>query len=175
MATCLVHPDADNPLGQWYAVQVKPRSEQAVATSARNKGYDQFLPLYSVSRSWSDRTKRLDLPLFPGYLFCRLGNESWLPLLKTPGVCGLVGAGRVPIPIDDDEIDTIQACVRSGLLAEPHPFLRVGQSVRLQQGPLAGMEGFYVQDRKRHRIVVSVALLHRSVGIEIDREWVEPI
>lgn len=90
-------------------------------------------------------------------------------------MCGLVGAGRTPIPIDDTEICAIQACVRSRLLAEPYPFLPAGQVVRLQEGPLAGIEGYYIEHRKHHRIVVSVSLLQRSVAIKIDQDWAKPV
>lgn len=175
MGTCAAYLDSDNAVGQWFAIQVKPRSEKVVSASARNKGYEEFLPLYPVNRRWSDRIQRVDVPLFPGYVFCKLGSESRLPLLMIPGVSGLVGTGKIPIPIDETEICAIQACCRSGLLAEPHPFLRAGQIVQLQRGPLAGMEGYYVADRKRHRIVVTISLLQRSVGIEIDRDWVKPV
>jgi transcription antitermination factor NusG len=167
--------DSKNSLGSWFALHVKSRYEQRVAAIALNKGYRLFLPLYKARRRWSDRVQEVDLPLFPGYLFCRLGGESWLPLLKTPGVFGLVGVGKTAQPIDDTEITTIQATVESGLLAKPWPFMNFGQRVLLEHGPLAGTEGYYVEDRKQHRIVVSVSLLQRSVGIEIDREWVRPV
>ncbi len=164
----------DSPL-QWFAVQVKPRAEKVVAAIAANKGYEEFLPLQKVRRRWSDRVKLLDLPLFPGYLFCKLRAENRLPLLTIPGVCGLIGVGKTPLPIEDAEIENIQAAVRSGLWAEPCAFLSSGQLVRLEEGPLVGMEGFYVESRKQHRIIVSVTLLKRSIEIEIERDWIRPL
>jgi transcription antitermination factor NusG len=104
-----------------------------------------------------------------------LAGESRLPLLTTPGVLGLVGVGKTPLPIDDTEIAAIQATIESGLFAEPCPFMSFGQRVRLEEGPLAGLEGYYIDNRKQHRIVVSVSLLQRSVGIEIERDWVRPL
>lgn len=167
--------ESNNSSGKWFAVHVKSRSEQAIASIAENKGYPQFLPVYKTRRRWSDRVRQVELPLFPGYLFCRLTGESWLPLLTTPGVLGLVGIGKTPMPIDDTEVSAIQATIESGLFAEPCPFMSFGQRVHIDEGPLAGLEGYYVQNRKQHRIVVSVTLLQRSVGIEIERDWVRPV
>src|ERR1700691_2358771 len=115
------HPDsAPCP---WFALRVKSRSEKIVATIARNKGFEEFLPLYQSRRRWSDRFKSVDLPLFPGYVFCRLNPEFRLPVLTIPGVLSFVGIGKIPVPIADAEIDTIQRALGAGLLAEPYPFL----------------------------------------------------
>lgn len=160
---------------QWFAIQVKPRCEKLVATVARNKGFCEFLPVYKVRRRWSDRFKVLELPLFPGYVFCRVNTDYRLPLLTIPGVIGFVGLGKTPLPIAAEEIDSIQAAVASGLTAEPLPYFATGERVRLLEGPLAGLEGVYLQGRKQDRIVVSVTLLQRSMAIEIDRAWVAPV
>ena len=167
--------ESNNSSGNWFAVHVKSRSEKAIASMAQNKGYRHFLPTYKARRRWSDRIQPVELPLFPGYLFCHLAGESRLPLLKTPGVLGFVGVGKMPLPIDDTEIAAIQATVESDLFAEPCPFMSFGQRVRLDEGPLAGLEGYYVEDRKQHRIVVSVTLLQRSVRVDIERDWVRPL
>jgi transcription antitermination factor NusG len=160
---------------QWFAIRVKSRCEKVVSTIARNKGFEEFLPLYESRQRWSDRSKSVEFPLFPGYVFCRLNPQHRLPLLTIPGVLHFVGIGKTPVPIDDEEIIAIQSAVKSGLSAEPWPFLEAGQRVRLEDGPLAGMEGFLVEVRKRFRVVVSVTLLKRSVAVEIDREWVAPL
>ncbi len=160
---------------QWFALRVKSRCEKLVTTMARNKGFEEFLPLYECHRRWSDRLKSVELPLFPGYVFCRLNPQHRLPLLTIPGVLHFVGIGKAPVPIDDEEITAIQSAVKSGLSAEPWPFLEAGQRVRLEDGPLAGLEGLLVEVRKRYRVVVSVSLLKRSVAVEIDREWVAPL
>jgi transcription antitermination factor NusG len=166
---------SDSVQHPWFALRVKSRSEKLVSTIARNKGFEEFLPLYQSRRRWSDRFKSVELPLFPGYVFCRLNPEFRLPVLTIPGVMGFVGVGKVPAPIDDAEIAGIQAAMSAGLVAEPYPFLEVGQRVRLAEGPLAGLEGFLVDVRKQQRLAVSVSLLKRSVAVEIDRHWVRPL
>jgi len=160
---------------KWFALRVKPRFEKTVANIARNKGYEEFLPLCRSRRRWSDRFQSLELPLFPGYLFCQLNPEFRLPLLTIPGALHFIGIGRTPTPIDDDEIAALQTAMRSGLWAEPWPFLDVGQRVRLEEGPLASLEGLLIEVRKKQRLIVSVTLLKRSVAVEIERDWVRPL
>lgn len=160
---------------RWFALRVKSRCEKVVAMMAQNKGFEEFLPLYQSRRRWSDRLKSVELPLFPGYLFCRLDPQYRLPLLTIPGVLHFVGIGKIPVPIEDAEIAALQTAVRSGLLTEPWPFLEIGQRVRLDDGPLAGLEGILVGTSKQQRIVVSVTLLKRSVAVTIERHWATPL
>ena len=160
----------------WYAIRIQSRLGNVAAATLRGKGYEEFLPLYRSRRRWSDRIKELDLPLFPGYLFCRCDvNDRLMPILTTPGVIGIVGAGKTPIPVDDEEIEAIRAILRSGLAAHPWPFLQVGSKVYIERGPLTGLEGIIANTDKVYRLIVSVNLLQRSVAVEIDREWARPI
>lgn len=165
----------DDARNRWFALRVKPRFEKTVANIARNKGYEEFLPLHRFRRRWSDRFKPVELPLFPGYVFCQLNPEFRLPLLTIPGALHFIGIGRIPAPIDDEEIAALQAAMRSGLWAEPWPFLDVGQRVLLEKGPLAGLEGLLIEVRKKQRLIVSVTLLRRSVAVEVERDWVRPL
>ena len=159
----------------WFALRVKSRCEKAVAAMAHSKGFEEFLPVYRCRRTWSDRLKSVELPLFPGYVFCRLDPLHRLPLLTTPGVLHLVGIGRTPIPIDEGEIASIRIAVQSGLSIEPWTFLECGQRVRLEKGPLAGLEGIFTGDSNEERVVVSVSLLKRSMAVTIKRKWVTPL
>ena len=102
-------------------------------------------------------------------------SDRLLPILTTPGVIGIVGAGKTPVPIDDEEIEAVRAILRSGLAVQPWPLLRVGSKVYIEGGPLAGLEGIVTNTDKVYRLVVSVSLLQRSVAVEIDREWARPI
>ena len=153
----------------WVALTVKPRHEQVVAQTLRNKGFEDFVPLYRARRLWSDRVKWLDLPLFAGYVFCRFEGGSWLPVLETRGVRSIVGFGGRPSFISNAEIAAVQAIVASGLPAEPWPYVRVGQKVRIECGCLSGLQGILIRDKDPWRVVVSVELLPRSVSVEIHR------
>ena len=159
----------------WFALTAKPRHEKAVAENLRSKGLESFLPLYRVRRHWSDRIKSVDLPLFPGYVFCRFAYASRLPVLNTPGVRSVVGFANAPAPIADQEISRIQAIQASGLPAQPWPYVQVGQMARIEYGSLAGLEGVLIREKDSLRVVVSVELLQRAVAIEIDRDIIRAV
>ncbi len=159
----------------WYALHVRPRAERTVARFLEEKGYDLFLPLYKSRRRWSDRVKEIEQPLFPNYLFCRITASSAGRIVGTPGVIRIVGAANAPIEVDECEIDALRLVVAAQMRVEPWPFLRVGQKVAITMGPLTGLEGLLVRIASRERLVLSVSLLQRSVAVEIDGAWVEPV
>ena len=146
-----------------------------MASALLAKGYEGFLPLYRCKRRWSDRIKEIELPLFDGYMFCRFDVMRRLPILVTPGVIRVVGIANNPTPVDEDEIAAIFSIVMAGAQAEPHPYLLVGQRVRIDRGTLSGVEGILLAEKKPARLVVSVTLLQRSVAVEIDEAWVSPV
>ncbi len=159
----------------WFGVHTRSNHEKVTATVLSYKGYDYYLPTYKSKKRWSDRVVESDRPLFPGYVFCRFDPKLRLPILTTPGVVSVVGFGNEPAPIEDMEIEAVQAVLRSGLHAEPCAFLREGQRIRVIQGSLTGLEGLLVRKKSEWRMVVSVAMLQRSISVEIDREWIEAI
>lgn len=160
---------------RWFAVQVRTRWEASTAVLLGGKGYDTFLPTYKAKKRWGGRVKELSAPLFPGYVFCKFDAQRRLPVLVTPGVIAIVGRGKVPTAVDDNEISAIQAVVSSGVRAEPWPYLEIGQQVRVETEPLQGLQGLLLSFKGGSRVVVSVSLLCRSVALEIDRSCVTPI
>jgi transcriptional antiterminator NusG len=159
----------------WFALKVQACREKLVATLLRHKGFTEFLPLYRARHRWSDRSKEIELALFPGYLFCRFDPLHRLPILTTPGVTSILGVGKTPVPVDASEVAAIQAMVSSGLQVGPWPFLQVGERVRIEEGPLRGVEGILVNVNRRNKLVASVTLLQRSVAVEVDRLSVTPL
>jgi len=159
----------------WFALQVRSRYEKNVASFLDGKGYEWFLPTYRSRRRWSDRIKDVELPLFPGYLFCRFNPQDRLPILKTPGMISIVGTAKIPTAVDEAEIVALRTLVASGVPRQPWPYLQVGQRVRIEQGALCGLEGILLQHKGHDRVILSVTLLQRSVAAEIDRTWVIPI
>jgi transcription antitermination factor NusG len=143
-----------------------------VAGHLRGIGYEEFLPLYKCRKRWSDRIKEVQAPLFPGYLFCRFDPQNRLPILKTPGVIQIVGYNRQPIPVDEDEVKSIQTLVTSGIPNQPWPFLKVGERVQIEAGPLRGLEGVLTEFKGNRRLILSVSLLQRSVAVEMDAAFV---
>jgi len=165
----------ESNLLRWYALQVRTRWENSTSVLLSGKGYQTFLPTYKVKKNWTGRSKEVNAPLFPGYVFCQFDAQNRLPVLITPGVISVVGRGKVPVPVEDGEIAAIQTVVSSGLPAEPWPFLELGQRVRIETESLQGLEGLLIHFKGNHRIVLSVSLLRRSVALEIDRSCVRPL
>ncbi len=159
----------------WFALRVRSKHERIAALHLRERGYEEFSPSYKAVTQWSDRRKTIDRFLFPGYVFCRFNPQDRLPVLTTPGVVDLIGFGDGPAPIPDHEIEQVRTMVRSGLLVTPWPFLEVGQTVLLERGPLAGLEGILEEVKGKLRVVVSIRLLQRSVSTEVDRAWIRPL
>ena len=157
---------------RWFAVQAKTTHEKRVGALLSQRGLESFLPLYQARRRWSDRVKEVDLPLFPGYIFCRFVSEERMPILTTPSVLGIAGIGKEPLPIDDDEIEAIRRVVESGLGLAPEPFLEKRRRVRINAGSLEGLEGMIQDVRHKHQLILSVTLLQRSIAVDIDRAWV---
>jgi transcription antitermination factor NusG len=155
---------------QWFALTVKPRSDKAVARTLQAKGFQTFLPLYQKHHKYATRCKDFELPLFPGYVFCRFNALLRLPILTTPGVTQILGAGHMPIPLCETEITSLQTAINAQLRIQPYPFLQVGQKVRINKGALAGVEGIVVSVKQCLRLVLSITLLERSVALEIDRD-----
>jgi transcription antitermination factor NusG len=157
---------------KWFALGVTSRHEKIVSQLLRHKGYDTFLPSYVRRHQYGRRTREFELPLFPGYLFCRLDPFDRLPILTTPGVLRLIGAGRVPVPVADDEIMSLQKAVDARVSMVPHPYWQTGQKGRVSFGPLAGIEGIVMNARHPVRLILSVRLLQRSVLLEIDSDCI---
>jgi len=156
----------------WFAAQVRAGHEHLCAKHLAVRGYEVFLPSYGESRRWSDRVKVIQRALFVGYVFCRVSDAVVGKLITTPGVMRIVGDGSRPLPIESAEIEALQRAVAVGLALRPCEFLRSGHHVHIIQGPLRGSEGIVVRLQNRHRLILSVAMLRRSVSVEMDASWV---
>ncbi len=160
---------------RWYALFVRSRHEKTVESSLRSKRYNVFSPSYRTKRKRVDRIAEIEVPLFPGYVFCQFDPSKRLPILMTPGVVGVVGRGHRPDPVDNSEIASIRTVALAGGSVQPWPFLKVGQRIRLQSGPLTGAEGIFLRIQDEYRLIVSVTLLQRAVSVVIDRDVVLPL
>jgi transcription antitermination factor NusG len=153
---------------RWYAAYTRANHEKKAAEQLCRKGVEHFLPLYETVHRWSDRRVRLQLPLFPGYVFVRLALRERVTVLETPTVARLVGFGEQPVALPEQEIETLRKGLSGGLHAQPHPYLTIGRRVRIRSGPLAGMEGILLRRKSNFRVVLSISLIARSVAVEVD-------
>jgi len=161
---------------EWFAFRVRPRHEKQVSIALREKGFAEFLPLYKSKRQWADRTKIVEMPLFPGYIFCSTNRSMIVPVLMTSGVIDVVRAGTNPLPADKAEIEALQKTVSVDVPLEAWPYTEAGESgsFSILRGPLAGLTGILVEVRRSQRLILSVNLLRRSVLVEVHPDWVSP-
>lgn len=159
----------------WLAAYTRARHECAVARQLERKHVEFLLPTYTRTARWSDRLKRILAPLFPNYIFVRVRSEERLQVLQTAGVVNVVSVAGKPAALRDDEIAMLRACMARPNEVEPHPFLRVGQRVRVKLGPFAGWEGILTRKNNAARLVVSVEHLMRSVAVNLDGTEVEAV
>jgi transcription termination/antitermination protein NusG len=154
----------------WFAIQTEPRSEKKVERLLIQKGYECFLPVYQQKRRRSDRVVILELPLFPGYIFCRFNSSALGKAVMTPGVSRIVGFGGKPVEVAVEEIEALQLLAQSAFLREPWKYLPDGTQVLVETGPLAGVQGIICQSGDNKRLVISITLLQRSVAIQLDND-----
>lgn len=158
----------------WYAVQTRSNFEKLVSAGLVAKGIDTYLPCWTEVHRWKDRQKRVEMPLFPGYLFARFSdsNASRIEVDKTVGVARILGSGTIE-PVPDSELEAVRAVVSSSARYTVHPLLKEGSWVRIKRGPLRNLEGQLVRFKAGPRLVISVGLLAQSVAVEVDTQDVE--
>jgi transcription antitermination factor NusG len=159
----------------WYAVQTVPRHEKKLREDLQLRAMENFLPIYEAVHRWKNGCKvRVELPLFPGYLFVKIDPRDRFKVLSLPGAVSIVGSPSGPWALPETEITSLRTSMTMCRL-EPHPFLAVGQKVRIKTGPLPDMTGFLVRHSGGFRVVLSVELIRRSASVEVDADNVEPI
>lgn len=168
-----MHSDGDpqHDLEQWYAVRVKSNRERVTGQAMRGRGVEASIPEYQRRSFRRGREHMISQPLFPGYVFCRFSDQTRLPVMMIPGVLHVVSIGGRPAPIDADEMMRVFTLAESELNLSPHPYLAAGQTVRIDEGPLKGVDGIVLSDEGQPKLVVSVTLLQRSVAVNVNREW----
>ncbi|MGC2694175.1 MAG: transcription termination/antitermination NusG family protein [Candidatus Angelobacter sp.] len=176
-ARCGCHPElvvANMTPVQWVAVYVMPRHEKRVAQHFHVYQIEHFLPLYEARRRWKDGSQQnIQFPLFPSYLFARIGREKRVSVLAVPGVLWIVGGGGESSRIADSYIQFLRETLAQGRM-EPHPYLVTGEKVSIKSGAMAGMEGVLVRKKSGFRVVVTLELIKRSVAVELDVADLQP-
>jgi transcription antitermination factor NusG len=158
----------------WYAAYTSANHEKRVAEQLRVRSVQHFLPVYESTRRWKDRKKKLQFPLFPGYVFVRIALRDRLHVVQIPGVARLVGFGGMPTALPQEDVDRLRSALADGVRAEPHPYLTAGRRTRIKHGPFAGLEGVLLRLKGNWRVVLSLDLIQRSVAVDIDASSLEP-
>ena len=161
----------------WYAVHTRARHEKVVTARLRENGLETFLPLTRQRHRWSDRRKWVEVPLFSCYVFVRPAStdEERLRVLRTEGVFGILGTRGEGTPVPDQQIEAVRVLVGQQLPWRAHPFLKVGQRVKIRGGAMDGIEGILMRQNGDSTLVVSVDVIQRSLAVRIEGYDVEPL
>ncbi len=159
----------------WYAVYTIVRHEKKVNRVLLEMNTETYLPLAKAVRRWKGRRKRVEVPLFPGYLFVHIIPDERWRVLNTRGVVSIVGANGAPIPVPDEQIEGIRRLLSSNYSYDPYPYFTEGREVIVVDGPLQGVRGRILERRGDLRLIISVDLLRRSLSVEVDIRDVEPV
>jgi len=170
-------PLVDGQLENWYGLQTRARHEKIVAKRLEERGVTTFLPLVTEVHRWSDRKKSIQTPLFGCYVFARFvpNRSERLRALRVEGVFGLVGASGEGVPIPDEQINAVRSLVEGQFPWTSHPFLKIGQRVRIRSGALDGLEGILVSRNGDRTLVISVDAIQRSLAVRVEGYEVEPV
>jgi transcription antitermination factor NusG len=168
---------AGSEVARWYAVHTRARHEKMVFQRLQEQGVDTFLPIVKETHRWSDRKKIVEIPLFSCYVFAHLlpGNQERQRIFRTDGVLQIVGVRGEGTPIPDDQIEAVKAVLAERLPWSAHPFLKIGQRVRIRSGALNGVEGILIARNGDRTLVVSVDVIQRSLAVRIEGYDVEPV
>ena len=158
---------------EWYTLKVRTGAEMKAVEALRHRGFAPYCPMQNVRRQYSDRKKVVEAAIFPGYVFCQFDAHRKLPIVSTPGVEYIVGFADGPTPVPEKELMNIRRMIQAG--ASAVRFLARGQRVRVNHGPLEGVEGVLVRDTTGDRLVVSIELLNQGACLHIDYDDVTPV
>lgn len=174
-ARSLINPPWGAAELRWFAVETRHHCEKKVVQELSRKGIETFLPQTTEIRTWSDRRKTIQVPLFAGYAFARLdaSRATRLRVLQTAGVLRLVSSHGEAVPIPTEQVEHIRRLLQENLPCSLHGFLHSGQRVRVRGGSLDGVEGILVESAARH-LVISIECLQRSIAVRIEGYELEP-
>jgi len=161
---------------QWFAIWTRSRHEKLVRDQLEKKSdVDVFLPTIGKWSRWKDRKKKIDWPLFPGYVFARFVADERVGILKVDGVVQIISNNGMLSAIPDEEIDSIRTLVESELAYDPVPLIKEGDMVKVTSGPLKGVIGRLITKKGvQARLVLSVDLIGQAVSVEVDAADVKP-
>jgi len=161
----------------WYALHTRARHEKAIERRLRDQGMETFVPTTVEVHRWSDRKKKVEVPLFSCYVFvrCALTAEDRTRVHRVESVHGFVGSRGSSLPIPDEQIESIQRVLTQAAPWRSYPFLKVGQRVRVRGGAMDGVEGLFLTENGDHSLVISVDAIQRSMAVRIDGYDVEPV
>jgi transcription antitermination factor NusG len=151
----------------WHIAYTFPKAEKQVFATLKKMEITSYLPLQRVTRTWSDRQKQIELPLFPNYIFIYTSaRERYIPL-QIKNILRYVSFGGEPAIVTDSVIDSLKKMVDKEVEISNDKFPSIGVRVKINQGPFAGVEGLLIRKNGKTRLTVQIESLNREVSVEI--------
>ncbi len=160
---------------RWYVLYLRSRYEKRVDEELKRRGIESFLPTVIETRQWSDRKKKVELPLFPGYEFVRIDLKERLQALQVDGVVRFVSVRDHPCPVPDEQIESLKLVVASPKTIRREQPLKEGELVEVKTGPFAGLQGIVVRSKNLTRVVISITSIQQAVSVEVPSGLLVPI
>ena len=178
---CAIEPAVSPSQGahqkHWYALRTRSRHEKVVAQRLCEDGLETYLPIVHEVHRWSDRKKKVEVPLFSCYLFvrCAWSSEDRTRVYRVESALGFVGVRGAGLPIPDEQIESVRTALAQPKPCRSLPFLKVGQRVRVCGGAMDGVEGVFLSENGDQSLVISIDAIQRSLAVRIDGYQVKPI
>jgi transcription antitermination factor NusG len=160
---------------QWHVVYTRPQSERKVASSIEEMGMESYLPLHKVIRRWSDRRKKMEIPLFPNYVFVKVDRVKRMSLYNIKELVNFVAIDKKPVIIAEKEIVTIKRVLGEEVMVSSEEYFQEGVIVRMTHGPLAGLEGLVVKKNSNARLVIKIDGLMKAFSFNVPSHWAEVV
>ncbi len=158
---------------EWYVVYTYPNSEKKIYNELEKRRVTAFLPTRKVTRQWSDRKKKLEIPLFPNYVFVKVPpREMWMVLMVN-GIVRFISFEGTPATVKDAEIEMVQKLLTECYEINDEDITLVGEKVKVKGGPLAGLTGSVIECKGRARLHVALETIGRAVSVNIDADLLE--
>ena len=161
---------------RWYVLYLRSRYEKRVHEELEERGIESFQPIVTEVRQWSDRKKKVEVPLFPGYHFVRIELREKTRVLQVDGVVRFVSIREHPSPVPDEQIESLKLIIATPktIRREKSP-LNHGELVKVKSGPFAGAQGIVVRAKNSTRVVIAIDSIQQAVSVEVATEQLEPI
>ncbi len=159
----------------WLAAYTRARFEEKFRSYCEAQGIEAFLPSYLSWRRWSDRKKLLHLPLFPSYVFVRVGEGERRGAVRAPGFLWFVRNHSGPVQVEEGELEAVRRVLTSGLAYDPLPDAQLGDDVEVVTGALRGCRGRLLS-KSGNAIVLLVTAIQAAVRVSLpDPSWVRAL
>jgi len=143
----------------WYVIYTKPKWEKKVAEKLAQAGIECYCPLITQIKQWSDRKKKVEVPLFNSYVFVQLAEVDRNTVFKVPGVVRYLFWLGKPAIVRDEEIKIIKTSLTSSNIADISvSSIQVGDRIKLDSGAFSNQDAIVQEISKTHYILVLESL-----------------